>query len=147
PGLGICSTISLFSVIGSFIASGFEEIGIASHPFFMLFDIFSGDCDDSLSLTTLSVVGNSFTWKMQSLGALTFAMLQEVHRLMTSSISEWWNRGIFPFLVSFFINVAPGCPSALCHIWMFSNVIFILIIFGVPSIFGKYACLLMSSPF
>src|SRR6185312_16037556 len=79
--------------------------------------------------------------------ALAFAMLQEVHRLMTSSISEWRKRGIFPFSVSFFINVAPGCPSALCHIRMFSDVIFILIIFGVPSIFGKCACLLTSSPF
>src|SRR6185312_15613409 len=137
--------IILFSVIGSFIMSGLEEIGIASHPFFVLFDIFLGDCDDSLSLTARSNAGNSFTWKMQSLGALTFAMLQEVHRLMTSSISEWQNHGIFPFLVSFFINVAPGCPSALCHIRMFSNIIFILIIFGMPSIFGKCAWLLMSS--
>src|SRR6185312_159485 len=103
--------IILFSVIGSFIMSGLEEIGIASRPFFMLFDIFLGDCDDSSSLTAHSSIGDSFIWKMQSLGALTFAMLQEVHRLMTSSISEWRNHGIFPFLVSFFINVASGCPS------------------------------------
>src|SRR6185312_11915784 len=139
--------IILFSVIGSFIMSGLEEIGIVSHSFFVLFDIFLGDCDDSLSLTAHSGVGDSFIWKMQSLGALTFALLQELHRLMTSSISEWRNHGIFPFSVSFFINVAPGCPSALCHIWMFSDIIFMLIIFSVPSIFGKYAWLLTSSPF